>query len=104
MNKPRTIRTIGDAQASGLNVDPDSYENPRRNGRGRVVDNMFESVHAQSGEWAGEDTNGCTYNYTDIPTTGVSSIGNYYNRWNELKGYVPKLVPAQMERYRNIGV
>ena len=65
---------------------------------------MFESIHAQLGEWAGEDTNVYTYNYTDIPTTGVRSIGKYYNRWNELKGYVPKLVPAQMKRYRNIGV
>ena len=65
---------------------------------------MFYSVHAQLGRWAGENTNVCTYNYIDIPTTGVSSIGNYGNRWNELKGYVPKLAPAQMERYRNIGV
>jgi len=104
VNNPRSIRTIGDAQTSCLNVNPDSYESPRRNGRGGVVDNMFDSVHAQLGEWAGEDTNVCTYDYTDIPTTGVSSIGNYGNRWNELKGYVPKLVPAQMERYRNIGV
>ena len=73
---PRSIRTIGDAQTSCLNVDPDSYENPRRNGRGGADDNMFESVHAQSVEWAGEDTNSGTYNYTDISTTGVSSIGN----------------------------
>jgi len=65
---------------------------------------MFESVHAQSVEWAGEDTNGGTYNYTDISTTGVSSIGNYCSHWNRLKGYVPKLVPAEMKIYRNIGV
>ena len=65
---------------------------------------MFESVHAQLVGLAGEDTNGGTYKYTGISTTGVRSIGNYCSHWNELKGYVPKLVPAQIERYRNIGV
>ena len=65
---------------------------------------MFDSVHAQSGGWAGKDTNVCTHGYTDIPTTVIGSIGNYGNCWSELKGYVHKLVPAQIERYRNIGV
>jgi len=102
VNRPRSIRTIGETQPPC--VEPDSYENPQRNGRGGVVGNMLKLVHAQSGGLAGKDTNVCTHGYTDIPTTGVSSIGNYGNRWNELKGYVPKLVPAQIERYRNIGV
>jgi len=102
VNRPRTTRTIGDTQTSC--VDPDSYENPRQNGRGGVVGNMFDSVHAQSGGWAGKDTNVCTHGYIDFPTTVIGSIGNYGNRWNELKGYVHKLVPAQIERYRNIGV
>ena len=44
------------------------------------------------------------HGYTDIPTTVIGSIGNYGNCWNELKGYVHKLVPAQIERYRNIGM
>jgi len=104
VNNPRSIRTIGETQMSYLNVDPNCYENPRRSSRGGADDNMFESGHAQFLDSAGEDINGGTYNYTDISTTGVSSIGNYCNRWNELKGYVPRLAPAQMKIYRNIGV
>jgi len=65
---------------------------------------MIVSGHAQSIISAGEDTNGGTYTYTDISTTGTSSIGNYCGYWNKLKGDVPKLVPAEMKTDRNIGV
>ena len=53
---------------------------------------------------AGENTNGGTYNNTDISKTGVSSIGNYCRYWDGLKGDVPKLAPAELKIYRNIGV
>ena len=53
---------------------------------------------------AGGNTNGGTYNNTDISKTGVSSIGNYCRYWDGLKGDVPKLAPAELKIYRNIGV
>ena len=104
VNNPRSIRTISETQTSCLNVNLNCYENPRRNRRGGADDNMIVPRHAQSIASAGEDTNGGTYNYTDISTTGTSSIGNYCGYWNKLKGYVPKLVPAEMKTDRNIGV
>ena len=104
VNNPRPIRTISETQTSCLNVDLNCYENPRRNRRGGADDNMIVPRHAQSIASAGEDTNGGAYNYTDISTTGTSSIGNYCGYWNKLKGYVPKLVPAEMKTDRNIGV
>ena len=64
-------------------------------------------MHAQSGEWVGEDINVCTHDYIDVPTNVISSSGDYDqygNCWNKLKGYVHTSVPAQYERYRNIGV
>ena len=103
--KPRVTRTIGETQPSC--VKPDSYQNPRRNGRGGAVGNMLKLVHAQSGGWAGNDTNVCTHDYTDISTHGIGPVGNYDqhgNCWNKLKGYVHTSVLAQIERYRNIGV
>ena len=103
--KPRVTRTIGETQPSC--VKPDSYQNPRRNGRGGAVGNMLKSVHAQSGGWAGEDTNVCTHDYTDVPADVIRSsrdYDQYGNCWNKLKGYVHTSVPAQYERYRNIGV
>ena len=68
---------------------------------------MLKVAHAQSGGFAGKGTNVCTHGYTDISTDVIGPVGNYDqhgNCWNELKGYVHKLVPAQIERYRNIGV
>ena len=68
---------------------------------------MLKSVHAQSGGWAGEDTNVCTHDYTDVSTYIICSSGDYDqygNFWNKLKGYVHTSAPAQYEKYRNIGV
>ena len=68
---------------------------------------MLKSVHAQFGGWAGEDTNVCTYNYTDVPavlTWSRCGCDQYGNGWDKLKGYVHTSVPAQYEKYRNIGV
>merc|ERR1712086_809427 len=73
--KPRVTRTIGETQPSC--VKPDSYQNPRRNGRGGAVGNMLKSVHAQSGGWAGEDTNVCIHDYTDVQIDVICSSGDY---------------------------
>ena len=55
---------------------------------------MLISAHAQFGEWAGENPNVCTYNYTD-----VSADVTWSSCWNKLKGYVHTSVPAPFGKW-----
>ena len=73
---------------------------------------MLKLAHTQSSGFAGKDINVCTHGYTDISTDVIGAyschpVGNYNQHgrsWNKLKGYVHTSVPAQYEKYRNIGV